>query len=138
MKKQENPASVDQASEHAGNGGIIPPEEYRWKPGESGNPEGRKKGLRNRETVVREIMETMTDEKNPLTRKAEKHDQQFWVTLALLLKARKGDLSAWDKLMDSMHGKLPDRLINETPPLALVKFFGEEPHGDPRTKDSRG
>ena len=37
-KKAGTPA--DQASK-AGNGGTVPPAEHRWKPGESGNPEGR-------------------------------------------------------------------------------------------------
>ncbi len=30
----------EQASK-AGNGGVVPPPEHRWKPGQSGNPEGR-------------------------------------------------------------------------------------------------
>ncbi len=36
-----DPAS---APEHAGKGGVIPPSDTRWKPGESGNPKGRPKG----------------------------------------------------------------------------------------------
>ena len=32
------------ASEGAGKGGVIPPIETRWKPGQSGNPKGRPKG----------------------------------------------------------------------------------------------
>jgi hypothetical protein len=34
----------EQATDGAGNGGVIPPPETRWKPGQSGNPKGRPKG----------------------------------------------------------------------------------------------
>ena len=34
----------EQATDAAGNGGVIPPVETRWKPGQSGNPKGRPKG----------------------------------------------------------------------------------------------
>ncbi len=30
--------------DRAGKGGVIPPGETRWKPGQSGNPKGRPKG----------------------------------------------------------------------------------------------
>jgi len=31
-------------ADSAGRGGVVPPHESRWKPGESGNPNGRPKG----------------------------------------------------------------------------------------------
>jgi hypothetical protein len=44
MVPETNPPSVtpaDQAIQHAGKVGIVPPVETRWKPGQSGNPKGR-------------------------------------------------------------------------------------------------
>ena len=34
----------EQATDGAGKGGMVPPPETRWKPGQSGNPKGRPKG----------------------------------------------------------------------------------------------
>lgn len=36
--------TVEPTTEGAGKGGVIPPLETRWKPGQSGNPNGRPKG----------------------------------------------------------------------------------------------
>lgn len=34
-----------------------PPRQYTWKPGQSGNPKGRRKGTKNESTLLREILE---------------------------------------------------------------------------------
>jgi hypothetical protein len=34
-----------------------PPREYTWKPGQSGNPKGRRKGSKNESTILREILQ---------------------------------------------------------------------------------
>lgn len=34
-----------------------PPSAYRWKPGESGNPKGRKKGVKNEVTILQELLQ---------------------------------------------------------------------------------
>ena len=36
--------TAEQRTDGAGKGGVIPPPETRWKPGQSGNPNGRPKG----------------------------------------------------------------------------------------------
>ncbi len=38
------PVTIDPGSPEAGTGGVVPPPETRFKPGESGNPNGRPKG----------------------------------------------------------------------------------------------
>lgn len=35
---------IDKENPEAGNGGVVPPPETRWLPGECGNPNGRPKG----------------------------------------------------------------------------------------------
>jgi hypothetical protein len=82
--------------------------------GQSGNPAGRPKGTRNRSTIVREWMEAIERAKNPITGETEELSQADIATLAVLKKARSGDVNAYRELMDSAFGKVPDRVIDET------------------------
>lgn len=101
----------------SGKGKIKP----RWKKGESGNPSGRPIGSRNRSTIVREWMEAVENVKNPITGKVENLTQADIATLAVLKKARSGDVNAYRELMDSAFGKNPDVIIDEsTKPKQLV------------------
>ena len=80
----------------------------------SPNPNGRPKGARSRTTIVREWLETMESIKNPITGQTEKLSQYDIITLALIKKARNGDVQAFKELMDSSFGKIPDKLQAET------------------------
>jgi hypothetical protein len=88
--------------------------------GQSGNPAGRPKGTRNRSTIVREWMEAIERAKNPITGETEELSQADIATLAVLKKARSGDVNAYRELMDSAFGKVPDRVIDETNQRKLV------------------
>jgi hypothetical protein len=77
-----------------------------FKKGQSGNPNGRPKGRRNRATLVREWLEVSQKIKNPITGLVENLEQQDIMTLALIKKAREGDVQAYKELMDSGHGKV--------------------------------
>ena len=72
--------------------------------GESGNPNGRPKGSRNRSTIVKELLEFASSQKNVLTGEQETLTQEQAITLAMLLKAGKGDVNAYKALMDSCYG----------------------------------
>ena len=76
----------------------------RWNKGESGNPNGRPKGSRNRSTIARQWLEVNQNLKNPLTGESENMSQEDLMTLALIKKAREGDVSAYKALMDSGYG----------------------------------
>jgi hypothetical protein len=82
-----------------------PPKEHRWKPGESGNPNGRPKGSRNRSTIVREWLDAKDKVKNPITGEVEEMTVEDMLTLAVIVKARKGDVSAYKALLDSAYGQ---------------------------------
>ncbi len=93
----------------AGKGQIEP----RWKKGESGNPNGRPKGAKNRSTIARRWLEVNQSLKNPLTGEQETMSQEDLMTLALIKKAREGDVTAYKALMDSGYGA-PLQQIEQT------------------------
>ena len=81
-----------------------PIKKHQYKSGESGNPTGRPKGSLNRKTVAREYLAFLQEEVNPLTGIKELLSNEDVITLALIHKAKKGDVSAYKALMDSAYG----------------------------------
>lgn len=84
-----------------------------FKKGESGNPAGRPKGAKNRSTIARQWLEVNQSLKNPLTGEQETMSQEDLMTLALVKKAREGDVAAYKALMDSGYGA-PLQQIEQT------------------------
>jgi len=84
-----------------------------WQKGESGNPKGYPVGKKNRSTVARYWMEVNQKLKNPLTGTEETMSQEDLMTLALIKKAREGDVSAYRELMNSGYGA-PVQQIEQT------------------------
>jgi len=93
----------------AGKGQIEP----RWEKGESGNPNGRPKGAKGRATIARYWLEVNQNLKNPITGEQENMSQEDLMTLALIKKARDGDVNAYKALMDSGYGA-PLQQIEQT------------------------
>ena len=91
------------------NGGILKP----FEKGESGNPNGRPKGVKNRSTIAKQWLEVNQKLKNPLTGNEETMSQEDLMTLALIKKAREGDVAAYKALMDSGYGS-PVQQIEQT------------------------
>jgi hypothetical protein len=84
-----------------------------FKKGEVTNPNGRPKGSKNRSTIVRELLEYASKQKNVLTGEEQTLTQEQAITLAMLVKAGKGDVSAYKALMDSGYGA-PVQQIEQT------------------------
>ena len=84
-----------------------------WQKGETGNPHGRKKGSKNRSTIAKKWLETNQKFKNPITGNEEALSQEDAMTLALIKKARTGDVNAYKALMDSGYGA-PIQQIDQT------------------------
>ena len=87
------------------------PTEY--EKGESGNPKGRPKGAKNRSTIARYWLAVNQNLKNPLTGESETMSQEDLMTLALIKKAREGDVNAYKALMDSGYGA-PIQQVEQT------------------------
>jgi hypothetical protein len=92
------------------NGGTLHPPK---KGDPSPNPSGRPKGTRNRSTIVREWLEAIYSKTNPISGKTESLSIQDHMVISLIGKALKGDVQAFKELMDSGHGKIPDKLLAE-------------------------
>ena len=89
------------------------PNNKPFKKGQSGNPNGRPKGRKNRSTIARYWLEVNQNLKNPLTGTDEEMSQEDLMTLALIKKAREGDVSAYRALMDSGYGA-PVLVVEQT------------------------
>lgn len=92
---------------------ATPPEDGKFKKGQSGNPKGRPKGSRNRDTLLRKWLETKTSIKNPVSGKVEKITVEDEVVLALIKEARKGNVTAIREIQDTMYGKVADKLESD-------------------------
>lgn len=88
-------------------------EQHSFKKGQSGNPNGRPKGAKNRSTIARKWLEVNQSLKNPLTGESETMSQEDLMTLALIKKAREGDVTAYKALMDSGYGA-PIQQVEQT------------------------
>jgi hypothetical protein len=88
-------------------------QKHEFKKGESGNPNGRPKGSKNRSTIAKYWLEVNQNLKNPLTGESQTMSQEDLMTLALIKKARDGDVNAYKALMDSGYGA-PIQQIEQT------------------------
>jgi hypothetical protein len=80
-----------------------------FKKGESGNPNGRPEGVRNRSTVLKELLQQVVDFTNPLTLKKESADLETQVMTALIARARRGDVTAIREILDTVYGKVSEK-----------------------------
>lgn len=81
-----------------------------YKKGQSGNPNGRPKGSKNRSTIVKELLALLTKHENPITGNEEWLTNEHHMTISILQKAIKGDVNAYKELMNSAYGTAKDSL----------------------------
>jgi hypothetical protein len=81
-----------------------------FEKGQSGNPEGPKAGYKQRNTLLREVVDFVSSFKNPLTKETEKMEVEMALEYAIVGKALKGDVSAYREIKDSLYGKINDTL----------------------------
>lgn len=76
-----------------------------FKEGESGNPNGRPKGIPNSKTRLKRLLEIMQEKTNPFTGEVEGFSVAEQMDMAMILKAVKGDTKAYTALVDRLEGK---------------------------------
>lgn len=87
----------------------------------SSNPKGRgNKGIPNSKTIIRKWLAAAESSTNPITGKKEQMNQLDKITLAQLIKARKGDTASFNALLDRTEGK-PQQSLDHTANVKVIK-----------------
>lgn len=94
-KRASKPKPKTPENRRAGKGGVIPPVEYQFKPGQSGNPGGRPKLLSG-------AYRAMLAEVNP--RDSEGRTNAEIIAVAARVEALKGDVSAMREIRSATEG----------------------------------
>ena len=84
------------------------------KKGETRNPNGRPKGSLNSKTILNKFLALEQQVKNPITGEFENMSVYELMSLAIIAKARKGDLQAYKEILDRLEGKAQQKIDHTT------------------------
>lgn len=103
-----------------------------WKKGQSGNPKGRPKGSRNRDTILREMLAltlkkkgadgNMADVEHPLDPSRKSITVEEGINAALVNRALKGEIRAIQEIQDTLYGKIKETKVLENPDGSALKM----------------
>lgn len=77
-----------------------------FKAGQSGNPNGRPSGTKNRATLLKYWLATEIEFQNPVTKQTEKTSLEDIITLAVIKRAMGGDVKAFREIQDTLYGRI--------------------------------
>ena len=108
MAKRKGTKKLKKPSNHADVGYRRPPKHTQFKPGHSGNPNGRPKNQKNAKTTVHDVLNTpIMVTRNGTTTRMPAVDA---VLLKLLDKALNGDIRAATKVLNLQEKYEPEQL----------------------------
>jgi len=81
------------------------PKGVPFQPGQSGNPDGKPKGLRSSKTILLELLELEEDIIDPVTGEAHRVNQLDLILTKLVSQAKKGHGYSIDRVLDRVEGK---------------------------------
>lgn len=85
-------------------------EPHKWKPGQSGNPNGRPKGSLNSKTYLKKWLEMKVTMENPVTKMKEEMPAMEAMTISLIGEAMSGNVGAYKEVMDRFEGRVNQRV----------------------------
>jgi len=89
---------------------AFPHDGKKFKEGESGNPNGRPKGVPNSSTRLTRLLALVQRKKNPVTGELEDFTTIELMDMAQISKSLKGDTRAYEALLDRLEGKAPQTI----------------------------
>jgi hypothetical protein len=104
-----------------------PPIHSRWQSGQSGNPNGRKKGVPNTATRLKKLLEIVQHADNPVTGEKEEMTVAEQMDYAIISKALKGDVKAYNELLNRLEGKPKETLdqkVTVNPAREILRASG--------------
>jgi uncharacterized protein DUF5681 len=110
------PRNSPNTRKHGTVGYGKPPESTRFKPGQSGNPKGRRKGVQNLETDLQQTLQAPVEIKNAKGTRTITTQQALLQTLAA--KALAGDMRANQQLLNLIL-RSPNGNKSEAPAILL-------------------
>lgn len=98
-----------------------------WPKGVSGNPAGRPPGIPNAATRYKRLLELTSKKANPVTGEVEEFTQLELMDMAIFNKALKGDITAYNTIMDRLEGKAKQAMdvnLSSDPRKEILKKYG--------------
>lgn len=98
-----------------------------WKQGESGNPNGRPKGVENSKTRLLRILSLVQQKKNPVTGEMEDYTILEQMDMKIIFKALQGDQRAYKEIMDRLEGSPNQKVEQKTEHSGGIEIIWEDP-----------
>lgn len=120
------------------NPNAIPPEDTKWKPGQSGNPKGKPKGAIHISTHIQNMLNDPNFELKLKSGEIYKGAPMEAIIKTAIAKAMSGDMRAFEQLAKHGYGNTINLNMNDPLKDILTKFGIDEGEDARETKETQG